>query len=353
MQSTLKRYMSKKRADVPLPAYPADLAWSQAGAAFQSSPSPEQNAPKPETADPEVAQEWPEAIVPDPTPALGGPNDFLYRLCVHLLPFSTAILTRLYPRCQESPSRLDIKIGTGPSTKRYMIHAPLICHYSSYFSGACSSGFAESISKKFDLTLDDPIAFRHFVHWMYAWDKTIPVYSPASSVSGWSLESAESAWMLADKLLAPEFGKFALAQFVRFVHLMSAKRLAVVYTQTSRDSALRLFCSRWIAFCRQGKGNDVSKVLQREEYEEMNISIQGSSDDPRRYQVEHWYSACGKEMDPSCVHAANEPGANWPAMRMPWNSWVRLRGMVWNAVLVGAFFLYSICCYYFISIFIY
>ena len=84
MQSTLKRYLTKKGPDVALPAYPADLSWSQAGQAAQSPPSPppDKNVPKAETDDTEVAQEWPEAIIPDPTPALGGPHDFIYRLYV-------------------------------------------------------------------------------------------------------------------------------------------------------------------------------------------------------------------------------------------------------------------------------
>jgi hypothetical protein len=215
-----------------------------------------------------------------------------------------------------------------------MIHRRLICHYSSYFKGACQSGFAESLSKQFDLADDDPVAFKLFVHWMYSWDKEPLIYNPATSLSDWSLEIAESAWMLADKLIAPEFGKYALAQFVQHVHLMTAERLAAMYTQTSRDSPLRLFCSRWIAFCRGSKINDVSKVLQRNEYEELNISIQGSSDDPRRYEIGHWYEPCGKSMAPECLHGTNAPQTNWPQMRQPWTSWPRLGTVLLYATLV-------------------
>ena len=215
-----------------------------------------------------------------------------------------------------------------------MIHERLICHYSSYFKGACQSGFAESLSKQFDLADDDPVAFKLFVHWMYSWDKEPLIYNPATSLSEWSLEIAESAWMPADKLIAPEFGKYALAQFVQHVHLMTAERLATVYTQTSRDSPLRLFCSRWIAFCRGSKNNDVSKVLQRNEHEELNISIQGSSDDPRRYETGHWYEPCGKSMAPECLHGTNTPQTNWPQMRQPWTSWPRLRTVLLYAALV-------------------
>lgn len=215
-----------------------------------------------------------------------------------------------------------------------MIHERLICNYSSYFKIACQSGFAESLSKQFNLADDDPVAFKLFVHWMYSWDKEPPIYTPATFLADWSLEIAESAWMLADKLIAPEFGKYALAKFVQHVHLITAERLATMYTQTSRDSPLRLFCSRWIAFCRDSEKNGISKVLQRDENEELNISVQGSSDDPRRYEIGHWYEPCGKSMAPECHHGTITPQMDWPRMRQAWTSWPRLSMVLMYAVLV-------------------
>ncbi len=94
--------------------------------------------------------------------------------------------------------------------------------------------------------------------------------------------------------------------------------------QTSRDSPLRLFCPRWIAFCRGSENNDVSKVMQRNEYGELNISIQGSSDDPRTWQILHLYEPCGKSMTPECLHGTNTPQTSWPQMRQPWTCWPRL-----------------------------
>lgn len=81
------------------------------------------------------------------------------------------------------------------------------------------------------------------------------------------------------------------------------------------------------------KNNDVSKVLQRNEYEELNISIQGSSDDPRRHEIGHWYEPCGKSMAPKCLHGTNTPQTNWPQMRQPWTSWPRLSTALLYAVL--------------------
>jgi hypothetical protein len=56
---------------------PAWLAWFQSG---KSPSSTDQNAQQAETNDAEALQDWPPAIAPDPTPALGGRNDSWYRL---------------------------------------------------------------------------------------------------------------------------------------------------------------------------------------------------------------------------------------------------------------------------------
>lgn len=58
-------------------APPAWLAWLRSG----KSPSPtEQNEQQAKTDDAEALQDWPQAIAPDPTPALGGRNDSWYSL---------------------------------------------------------------------------------------------------------------------------------------------------------------------------------------------------------------------------------------------------------------------------------
>jgi hypothetical protein len=70
---------------------------------------------------------------------------------------------------------------------------------------------------------------------------------------------------------------------------MKVERLANIYIiATFLESMLYLFYSWWIAYYRsEGENNDIIRVLSYKRYETLNISIQGSLDDPWHYEIGH------------------------------------------------------------------
>jgi hypothetical protein len=117
----------------------------------------------------------------------------------------------------------------------------------------------------------------------YNWKLSTPTYKSNPFV-----RHPHKVWILADRLLATEYSKVVLAMFIQGIHLIKPDTLVSIVEQALPTSALYLFTFAWIAFARYHKWK-ISKNLNK--YKHMDLVAL----DPRRYEVEHWYSECARE----------------------------------------------------------
>lgn len=88
----------------------------------------------------------------------------------------------------------DLTIVSG--AKRYQVHRVLLATRSTFFEGACRSGFREADTGIIDLTEDDPEAVEHMVHYFYHLDylkKSLSRRSSQRSARRSSLSSSRLA----------------------------------------------------------------------------------------------------------------------------------------------------------------
>ena len=146
------------------------------------------------------------------------------------------------------------------------------------------------------------------MEWLYSPLKSPQEYRPDyRSLSSWAT-NAEEAWVLADKLLTTEFGKFALSQVIQHVDVAGTnKKLAYVFEHTLSESPIQCFCSHWIAWTLHSEGtqaNNYRKLLART----LKTEARTTATDPRQYHLLHWYSDCGKSIAPLCSHYVTRYG---------------------------------------------
>jgi hypothetical protein len=191
-------------------------------------------------------------------------------------------------------------VGTGDEALQYRIHKRLICHYSGYFEAACRSEFRETVSGRFDLTDHDPDAFKQFVEWLYHWDKAvIPLTPDTDTLAEWTPSVCIRSWILSDKLLALEFGKFVLAKFRLSLHLITAEEQNYIFHNTLTNSALRLFSESWTAW---GHRQSVYSAAIIESVNSTLVLTSAEWVDPREYQISHWYEPCARLERVFCAH---------------------------------------------------
>ena len=204
-------------------------------------------------------------------------------------------------------------MGRRRRARRWKIHKALICEYSEYFSRACNTyagvSFREGSTNVFDLEQDDSFAFQLFVDWLYLHTRrkaptNFDLYhKPNSNSTGW-VTAAERAWILGDKLQAVEFTQYALGKVIQYAELLDIHCMERIYETALPDSALRLFCSEWVSWWvdRNRSRHLWESTRNRELQRDRRRGLRERPRDPRRFEVLHWYSPCGKLGTP-CQHA--------------------------------------------------
>lgn len=151
------------------------------------------------------------------------------------------------------------------------------------------------------MSRDDPDAFGLFVDWLYSWSKDPPAHIQdrnAGGLSG-SCEAIISACLLSDMLLARQFDKFMLGNFIQCVGLAQPRALSDVLETSPQNSGLRRFTLHWIKWSR----SSIFSIWDFQPFPLLTEATYGSqTDDPRLYQIAHWYEDCSKVFPPSCSH---------------------------------------------------
>jgi hypothetical protein len=193
-------------------------------------------------------------------------------------------------------SSIEVRVGTGNAARQFTIRKEMLCGSSEYFNGRCRSSGETCIR----LGEDDPVAFDMFVHWLLQKEEPISYKPNSYSEEPWRSKSA-TAWLLARKLRAAQFKRFALSQFVQNCALSDLSTWVCIEKEAVSKSPLRRFSEHWIAWNFHLAAGGPSELADLEAAQRANLVTQ-TTRDPRIYDLEHWYSDCGDNLNPSCSH---------------------------------------------------
>ena len=193
---------------------------------------------------------------------------------------------------------IEIRVGTGRKYAR-VFHANrnAICCASNYFEELLLSGTNGQI----DLADEDPSVFDLFLQWAHSPQVPIPFRPGQYSKRPW-VSNALSAWFLARKLRATDFGDYALSQFIQNCALAAFGPWEYIENNAPSGSSLRRFSDQWVAwnYYLAGPGINEFTGLMAAEWGVWFVSDRTT--DPRIYDIEHWHEPCGNHFHPSCLH---------------------------------------------------
>ncbi|KAB5554786.1 hypothetical protein GE09DRAFT_1287265 [Coniochaeta sp. 2T2.1] len=194
---------------------------------------------------------------------------------------------------EESCDKTKVLVGTPPNRWSFIIHKALLRRYSEYFRVALRENnprpFRESSPNEIIWPDDDPEDLDLFVEWVYS-------CGPSLHVPLWDRGRARIyPW---DRILAPEYSRFALASVIQHIHLFSGDRVLWTYDNVRRESSMGRFIYAWIAWLKF-KHYMTPASKKEAEASVTNWYAKGlgyvdgwSALDPRKYLMEHWSEPC-------------------------------------------------------------
>lgn len=187
-------------------------------------------------------------------------------------------------------------MGSGSDFEIFVVDKFILCGASEY----CQHRFAPGSRHKNEaLVLDDfqPLNFEMFWQWINCPASSLAYDPGVFSQEPW-LSNAASTWLLGKKLQCSDaFDKYALSQFVQNCAFMLFGPWALIEKETTNDS-LRLFSDHWVAWNSRFAGPEPNEYsgLGATKLDFLPVT------DPRTFDIEHWFSECGKHMRPKCLH---------------------------------------------------
>ena len=126
-------------------------------------------------------------------------------------------------------------------------------------------------------------------------------YAPASYSPEFWVDNAVPMWFLAYEIGASGLERYALSHFIQNCALALFGPWRMIEQKARRQSSLRRFSDHWIAWNCSLAGSE------NNEYAGLRAAalarlVTDETRDPRIYDLEHWYSPCGRYMNPSCEH---------------------------------------------------
>jgi hypothetical protein len=147
---------------------------------------------------------------------------------------------------------------------------------------------------------EDPEVLGMFSEWANKQEEPLLFEQDRVSEEPWFSKAAH-AFILATKLRASKFERYALSQFIQNCAMMPFGPWAYIESEAPLKSSLRRFSSHWIAWNvhlaggRAGEFDGLQAVG-------LAISVTDYARDPRVYDLDHWYSPCGDLLEPGCAH---------------------------------------------------
>lgn len=197
----------------------------------------------------------------------------------------------------ETPEAVEVQVGSKEALKIFIVDRSLLLKHSKYFWRKCQhrSGYEDEtvFFKSFE-----PLNFEMFLQW---------TVHPAPSISydpdmdqpqePW-LSNAATTWLLGKMLeCSDDFDRYALSQFIQNCAFMAFGPWELIEKEVPKGS-LRLFSNHWVAWNYRLAGPDPN------EYSGLRAAIRSNTPvrDPRIFDIEHWYSECGRYRQPRCLH---------------------------------------------------
>jgi hypothetical protein len=146
----------------------------------------------------------------------------------------------------------------------------------------------------------EPRVFEIFLEWAKRPKKPIHYQPGRYSEEPW-ISDAVPAWMLAHSLGAAKFEMYALSQFVQNCAIAVRVPWRFVEDNAPPDSSLLRFSNHWIAWNTYLSGRGVNEYtgLSAASYASQ---VNASTRDPRIFDLDHWHSECGSDINAKCEH---------------------------------------------------
>jgi hypothetical protein len=180
--------------------------------------------------------------------------------------------------------------------------------------------YVEADKGEFSWPDDDPEEFHRYVRWMYSCSScrqgdsynSLHVCKKDGELAkdpySWCAPGveAELAFVLGDRILSPEYCRFALASFIQHVHRIDPRRIIWVLENTPDRSSLHRFVRAWLGWLKFKLDKRLVSADEEDDaavYSELFASFDGwLTTDPRKYLIEHWSEPCSLNPNLFCDH---------------------------------------------------
>jgi len=197
----------------------------------------------------------------------------------------------------ESEEDVEIQVGAAENMEIFIVNKSLLCGASEF----CRCRFASDSRYKEDaIILEDfePLIFEIFLQWTSNPAPSL-AYNPDGLPQEPWLSNAATTWLLGKRLqCSEEFDRYALSQFIQNCAFMMFGPWELIEKETIKGS-LHRFSDHWVVWNHKlgGCGPNEYSGLRA-----VRTALIVPETDPRTYDIEHWYSECGKYMRPKCLH---------------------------------------------------
>jgi hypothetical protein len=161
-----------------------------------------------------------------------------------------------------------------------------------------------------------------------SWSQTRPSPEPFDPekppVREWREHAAE-AWVEANKNNLADYERYCLAQFIQCSAVYDADQFRYVDENCQPRSPLRRFTKYWVAWNQHLTGSKTTKWAGLPAAWS-SIWMLRTSEDPRPFDLQHWYESCGDEFAPRCEHVPSVREASREKAARPAKPEVVVRG---------------------------
>lgn len=153
-----------------------------------------------------------------------------------------------------------------------------------------------------DLVLPDhdPLAFKLFLDFCQDPQEPIKYQGGRYSTEPW-MTSSTDACILAVALKARRFEKYALSQFIQNCAIIVTGPWKQIEECTHSDAAISKFSKHWIAW-NISLSNWWSHEFVGLDAAASTEQVTSETRDPRIFDLDHWYQACGNDFNALCQH---------------------------------------------------
>ena len=212
----------------------------------------------------------------------------------------------LWSDIRKLEGKLVVRVGTGETQKSFHIERSVLWRALNYSDASLPKPHALLSSSPLDqfedieLPFEPPIAFDMFTDWAKTPKRPI-LYGPGQySEEPW-LSHAAAAYFLGDYLDAAEFSMYALSQFTQNCAIATRGPWRLIEERSSDQSPLLKFSNHWVAWNYSLSGFGVNEYTGLKA-SKLATQVVSSTRDPRTYDLKHWYSDCGSNINAQCDH---------------------------------------------------